>query len=601
MSVFLSVCSVSLLGLVVAHVYLLSRGIMLSDLVTFWLPLELAAFLILFAVIYSEDNWVFVLIVVLVAALHLVSVVYTVPEFQTGSDAIYGYQVVLLTLETGRWTFGTGTGSGLLYSYFPMMFIFTSLWSGIGSIPPFLLTNYGLGLVNLASLLSIRMLCVTLLNFSKRQTNLVLFMYGLNPIIHQVEASFHYEAYAIIFYSLVLLYVLKPQLSASERIIAVISIIAISLSHYFTAYILLLNVVVLGVAYLIIKGTGVHFDLIFMAIVTPLALISSAAVAAFSAQTLQILSILSHVENVSSLLSRLLSLSRSATVNAATAATYLPAPWFGDLASLRNVLTLLLGLIAIFTLCVSISRRLRIRFKRRDMLTYLASAWLFSVFLAVTAYFGVAWNETTFASTGAGIAGFRIASFSFIQFSLFSGLSLSIVLERMDNYFRGRKFGPLKSDTLKVVLAVFLIIVFVSSAVVQAYPRITYESGYASNFYDEYPATFQEPVYLGTWWHAAANHTDAAYINTPLEAFVTGYGWQRYWEDNLTQPSVDLNNNTLSQYFTVYYAVDTLQVQKPSQVYNLTLNPEYVSSKSTKINTIFDTGRIMVLVKPLGV
>lgn len=580
-----------------AHVYLFTRGIALSNLLTFWLPLELAAFLILIAAIYSDDNWVFGLIIILAAALHLVLAAATVPEFQASTDAIYGYQLVNLTLNTGQWTFGAGTGQSHLYSYFPLMFIFTALWSGIGSIPPILLVNYGFVLVNLASFLSLRMLSVDLLNFSKRQANLVLFLYSLTPTIHRVEAKFHYEAYSIIFFALVFLFVLKPKISASERIVAVISILAIALSHYFTAYILLLNAIVILVAYLVLKGARVHTELLFMAIVVPIALISSVAVAQFGHQILVVQSILSHIKDVGTLFSKL-------ATPTDTVATYYPARWFADLATVRNGVILLLGLMAIFTFCVSISRRLGIRFKTRGALTYLAAAWLFSVFFSLAAYYGVAWNDTILATQGPGSARNRIAEFAFIQFAVFSGLGLSILLKKFDNFFHGKKFGSGMSGSLKVALAVCLIVIFASSAVVQAYPRIAYDSGYKPIFFDEYRATFQEPYYLATWWYGVANHTitnsNPWTGSRSLKDFVRGYGWQPWWEDTLNQTGVNINETT-SRYHTVYYAVDTLQVQKPDHLYRQTLNPDYVSSHDTQLNTIFNTGRIMVAYKPTGV
>jgi hypothetical protein len=578
-----------------AHVYLFSRGIPVDNLLTFWLPLELAGFLILLSIIRTDELWVFVLVMVFAASLHLVLAASTVPDFENGTDAIYGYQLVNLTLNTGRWTFGAGTGESLIYSYFPLMFIFTTLWSGIGSIPLFLLVNYGFAFINLSSFLSIRMLCVDLLKFSKRQVNLVLFLYSLTPLIHRVEASFHYEAYAVIFFSLVLLYLLKPNISAAERIVAAISIIAIALSHYFTAYFLLLNAVVLGVTYLLLRGTRINLSLLFMSIVAPLAVISNVAGGNFASQVFRVENVLAHFKNLNSLFTQLTAFSSEAV------ATYYPAPWFAELAFARNITELVLGVLVIFTLCVSVSRRLRIRFKRRDALTYLAATWLFSIIFSFALYYGVAWNETVLASNGPGEAGNRIAEFGFMQFALFAGLGLSILLNSIDKHLRGRNWSFLKPG-IKGALAIFLIIIFASSVVAQAYPRIVYDSGYTPIYFDEYPATFEEPYYLGNWWYGAANHTTAPSRpwtgSIVLFDFVGGYGWQP-WTETLNKSSVDVNN-ARSEYFTVYYGLDVLQVAKPDHLYKLTLNPLYVLSSDPRLDTIFSTGRIIVDCKPLG-
>jgi hypothetical protein len=581
--------------MMLAHVYLYSRGIPIDNLLTFWLPLELAGFLILISIMYTDQVWVFALVMIFAAALHLVLAASTVPEFVNGTDELYGYQLVNLTLNTGHWTFGAGTGESLIYSYFPFMFIFTSLWSGIGSIPPFLLVNYGFAFINLASFLSLRMLCVDLLNFSRRQVNLVLFLYSLTPLIHRVEAVFHYEAYAVIFFSLVLLYLLKPNISAPERIVTVISIIAIVLSHYFTAYFLLLNSLVVGVAYLVLRGTRVNVSLLFMSIVAPLAVISNVAVGNFTSQIFRVENVLAHFKDLSSLFSQLTAFSSEAV------ATYYPAPWFAELAFARNIMELVLGLLAIFTLCISVSRRLRIHFRKRDALTYLAATWLFSLLFSLALYYGVAWDETVLASNGPGEAGNRIAEFGFMQFALFAGLGFSILLNSIENHLRGKRLRFLKPG-MKGILAIFLIIIFASSVVAQAYPRIVYDSGYTPLYFDEYKPTFQEPYYLGSWWYSAANHTTASSRpwtgSRVLFDFVSGYGWQP-WTDTLNQSSVDINSPR-SQYFTVYYGLDVLQVNKPDHLSKQTLDPLYVSSAYTRLDTIFDNGRLMVDCKPIG-
>lgn len=79
---------------------------------------------------------------------------------------------------------------------------------------------------------------------------------------------------------------------------------------------------------------------------------------------------------------------------------------------------------------------------------------------------------------------------------------------------------------MKTFLAIALVVIFVSSAVVQAYPMNAYESHYNPIYYDEFRPAFQEPYYLGNWWNAAANHTTSG--GTPfsgsrgLEDFIVG-------------------------------------------------------------------------------
>jgi hypothetical protein len=236
------------------------------------------------------------------------------------------------------------------------------------------------------------------------------------------------------------------------------------------------------------------------------------------------------------------------------------------------------------------------------MLTYLAAAWLFSVFFSIAAYYGVAWNETILATNGPGAARNRIAEFGFMQFSVFAGLGLAMIFAKLDKSLGRRRIGSLLSGSGKTILAIFLIIIFASTMVAQAYPRVTYDAGYKPIFYDEYPETFQEPYYLGHWWFGARNqsltYTRPWTGSEALKDVVMGYGWQAWWAESLNDSAVNLNNTSTSQYFTVYYAFDTLQISKPDHLYNATLNPEYVSSNDTQVNAIFNTGRIIVLYKP---
>lgn len=575
-----------------AHVYLLTRGFDLDNFLTFWLPLEGAALLVLLSAFHSDDNWVLGLILAFAATLHFVLPISQLPDFNVGSDSIYGYQLVTSTLSTHSWVFGAGTGEAQeVYSNFPLMFIFAALWSGIGSLPPFLIVNYAMAAVNLVAFLTFRMLGLELLNLSKRQVNLALFLYSLTPTLHNVEARFHYEAYAAIFFSLVLLYALKPKISLSEAAVAAISIVAIAFSHYFTAYILLLNAIVIVIAYALLKGTRVQVGILLMTIVVPLATISNVAVRLFESQVLTVENIFTEVNSLTTLLTKF------SAVGSTLNPTYYPALWFGYLATIRNVVLLLLGIFAIVTLCLARKGRFGARIWRKDSLTYVAAIWVFSVFFAVAAYYGIAWTETAIASEGAGSARTRIAEFSFLPFALLAGLGLSILLQKINGRFRVHRIR----STMKTLLAIALVVVFVSSVVVQAYPRAVYESNYIPNYYDEYKPAFQEPYYLGNWWNAVADHATSAGApfsgSRSLRDFVQGYGYQIWWEDSLTSPSVNVNN-TDSSHFNVYYAIDFQQFTRPDPISNQTISHVFVSSGRPGLNMIFNNGRLSVIYKP---
>ena len=586
-----SASSSVLLLIVVMHVYLLNFGIGLDQVLTFWLPLEAAAFLVLFATISSDQNWVLVLILVFAATLHIVLPLRIGPNYPAGEDATFGYQAVTQIMSSGQWTTGVGTGSAnIVYSYFPMMFVFTALWAGIGSIPATIITNYAFPAVNLTALLSVRMLTRSF-GLSKKEANIVLFLYSLTPTIHQIESVFHYEAYAVIFFPIALLYTMKPRISMAERTIALFSILAVAFSHFFTALDLALYCTVLAATYLILRGTRVNLDLAFLSVVIPLAWNAAVASSYFQRQVLSTLDVLRHSRDILTLLNRV---SPGATQ---LGANFYAAPWLAQTATARNLIIVVFSLVAIFTLCFGLSQS-GIRIKRKDALTYMAVIWVFALAFNGTAYFGVNWAQT---SLGLGpSAAARITVFSFIPFAIFCGLGLYLVLNRLELRIHGDKML-----LVKAVLCIVLIVIFTTSAVVQAYSRGFYDSTYHQVYYDEYitwqQSSFLEPIYLGTWWSAANNHTLAS--NDPmagsngLRYFVEAYGYQGWWVDNVSSPYV-AENSRLSSSFTVYYAFDTLNVQLPDHLYNTTLSPQFISSNDTKLNTIFNTGRLIVDFKP---
>jgi len=582
--------SLCLLSVVLIHVYLNTLGVRLDQLLTFWVPLEVAGFMVLLAAFHAEDKWVFPLILGFAAALHLVLPMTLVPDYVFGSDAIYGYQFVSQIMQRGSWVFGLGTGSATTYSAFPMFFVFTALWSGIGSIPVPLIANYAIAILNLTTFLTLRMLNKDLLGLSEHQSNLILFFYSLTPAIHAVDARFHYEAYAIIFFPLVLLYALKPRISNSEIVVALVSVLAITLSHYFTSYILMANAVVLLIAFGILRGSRISRGLLLLSVLAPLAWNGTGfGLSFFERRIIQVQNVFQHVTSLglTQLFSKVLAGTHAVVTN-------YPAPWFNQLATTRNLVIVALSLIAIFSLCFAPGGRFRIRFARKDVFTYLAATWVFSLLFAIAAYYGVAWSETSLATEGAGAFASRVVEFSFFQFAIFSGIGLSILLGKLGRRLHGRKL-----NLTKLTLAALLVFIFLSSAVVQAYPRVAYDSTYTPVFYDEYQSTFQEPYYLGVWWSSAGNNTAP---NSPftgsnvLRDFIRGFGYEVWWETNMTGPLVDVNSS-LSAPFNVHYAVDLMQLQKPDHAENVTLSPQLVSSQNSHINTIFSTGRLEILVK----
>ena len=572
------------------HVYLNTLGVRLDQLLTFWVPLEFAGFMILSAVFYTEDKWVFPLVLGFAAALHLVLPVTLVPNYVFGNDAIFGYQLVSQIMQTGSWVFGSGTGTAVDYSAFPMLFVFTALWSGIGAIPVPLIANYAIAFVNLTTFLTLRMLNKNLLGLSERQSNLILFFYSLTPTIHYVDARFHYEAYAVIFFPLVLLYALKPRISTSETVVALISVLAITLSHYFTSYILIANAVVLLIAFGILRGARVSRGLLLLSILAPLAWDGNGfGFSFFQRQITQMQDVFQHVSTLS-----LTQLFGKVVTGAESVVTNYPAPWFNQLTTIRDLVIVALSLVTIFSLCIAPGGRFRIRLARKDAFTYLAATWLFSLLFVIASYYGVAWNETFLAAEGVGGIGIRLVEFSFIQFAIFSGLGFSILLGKLGGWIHSKKL-----NITELALAALLVFIFLSSAVVQAYPRVAYDSTYRAVFYDEYQSTFQEAYYLGVWWSSAGNNTNP---NSPftgsraLKPYLMGFGRVRWWEDNMSSPDVELNN-TASAQFRVQFAIDLMQLQKGDQTFNMTISPQLVSSQNSQLDTVVSTGRLEILVK----
>lgn len=585
-----SASAIGLLTITLAHVYLFRMGINTPMVLSFWLPLEFAGVLVLYAVLSNDEKWVFPLVLVFAASLHFVLPLALTPNIVATEDAVYGYQKVVDTISSGNWQFNVGTGSALVYSFYPLSFIFAAVWSEVSSIDPALIANFGFAAINLTTFLTIRMLNIDLLKLSEKQSNLVLFLYALTPTIHRVESHMHYEAYAVIFLPLVLMYILKPRISLGERSVALIAIVSIAFSHYFTSYILIMMAIVIAISYLILRGKRIQGGLVIMSIIAPLAWTSTVAQRVFGVNVVQLNSVLSNLQNFNQLLSKL-------TIQASTPlASYYPASWFVQLTFARNVVLLLLGLIAMFSLCISRVGRFKFGISRRDMFSYLAATWIFLIFFTVAAYYGVTWSETVLASEGSGAASNRIAEFSFLTFSVFAGIGLFKVASWLQKRIRGSSL-----EISKLIVSVFLIILFVSGTVVQAYPRAAYDTGYQSAYSDEYPGALQQPFYAGVWWYVVANHTilyrQPFTGSRGVKYIIKGYGHVQWWEDNLTISTVDMNDPN-STAFWVYYAIDTQQVQLPDHLFNVTLSPAIFSSQNETVNMIFNTGRFLILCKP---
>jgi hypothetical protein len=578
---------VGLLGTVLLHVRLFNLGINLNQLLTFWVPLEVAAFLILYATFSNDNKWVLGLILMFAATLHLVLPLAQNPSYVSTEDAIYGYQLIVNTIRSGNWQFGyVGAGSTNSYSLYPLMFVFIAVWSEVSSIPLTIIAIFGMAFINLTTLLTLRMFNTGLLKLPEKASNLILFLYALTPTIHRVESLLHYEAYAVIFLPIIYMYVLRPRLSMAERIVALITILSVAFSHYFTSYILMLNSVVILISYVILRGDRVQVRLLFLTILAPLAWAGVVAATVFGRNLIQVQSVLANIRSLSSLFGKLTA--------EAPVATYYPAPWFTQLASIRNGVIMILGLFAIYELCI---KRTGFRFKARraDMFAYLAGTWIFSVFFSIAAYYGIAWSETVVASNGPAEASNRIAEFSFLNFSIFSGIGAFALISRIQ-----RRAPAKMREFTKVALCALFIFLFVSTVVVQAYPRVAYDSSYHPIFYDEYSSSFQAGYYLGNWWNTYSNHT---YYDRPftgsrgLSPFIGGYGRQTWWEDNITGPPVNINSATSSA-FSAYYAIDTAQLRLPDHLYNMTIDPAYVSSQNTRLNMLFNSGRLVVVNKP---
>ena len=590
-SVWVIVPSVAiLLAIALLHVFLLNLEISANDLLTFWVPLEAAGFLVLYATFSSDAKWVLGLVLAFALSLHLVLPLSGSPNYVSADDPTFGYQRVADTIASGHWIFGAGTGSALTYSFFPMIFVFVAAWSEVSSVSPILIANYGIGLLNLTTFLVLRMLNIDVLKLPEKVSNLVLFFYALTPEIHSVDSLLHYEAYAVIFFPLVIAYVLKPRLSVSETIVALLSVLSIALSHLFTSYMLLFELFAIGITYVLLRGTRIQQSLLFPTAVAVLGWTGTVAVFVFGQSINQLSFVLSKLSNLNALFNKLF----AGSTNPLT--TYYPAPWFSQLSTTRNAVVLLLGVVGVVSLCLSRAGWFKLRISRRDAFTYLSGAWIFSLLFAIAAYYGVVWSETEQVFSCGGCPGSRVVEFAFFNFSIFAGIGIVVIVDRL----RKRLNSP-KLEFTEVLLGVFLIVILVSTTVVQAYPRTAYDSSFSAVFIqDEYTSRFQAPYYVGNWWNGAANHTlenDRPFTGSRvLASFIEGYGYQVWWEDNMTSPYVNMNNITSAQ-FTVYYAIDTQQIQKPDHLYGNTLSPQIISAQNKTVNMIFNCGRIIVLNK----
>lgn len=188
----LTVTVMVLLAVALDHVYLLDAGVITDQLFTFWVPIVIAGLIVFYASWYFKSKFPLLLTVIFTIGFHLIPFV-GIPSGMTWSyNGIYGLQLVTHAQLTNHWTFGYGTvGSGAYqYSFYPLVFIFGSIFSNVSTISSVNIVNYAMPFLSVLVLFAFYLLINGLFNFEQRIKNLMLLFFAFSPYFPALTAIF---------------------------------------------------------------------------------------------------------------------------------------------------------------------------------------------------------------------------------------------------------------------------------------------------------------------------------------------------------------------------------------------------------------------------
>ena len=560
------IVAVSMAIIPLIHVYLLGLGIALSQPFTFWLPLLVLGFLAFYVTITFNSKLPLVLILIFSFTLHLIQFVRQPFGMVWNNDAIFGLQVVEHVLETGRWDFGYGTGSAFSYSFYPLFYVFQSIFSFTSGIPVVLIVKYSMAVLNLLTLMTLYVLVKRLFKLDNKSTNLIVLMFSLNPMFHFFNSYFHAESYAIIFYPLVLLYLLRNESyqlnKQSISVIAILMLATISMAHHLTSYIIGLSVIPVLASYIVWRKSMGRVQIYLLALVFPTLWLMFIAPTILSA----------HVFTFEQLLSSLVHLHIDFFSTPTASHAYYASELSLSLSWLRNMTLLSL----------TVTGLVRYRFnenKKSQIFRYFVVLLFLLSTIAIISLFGGIWGEAAGNRT-------RFLEFAYFPIAIFSGLGIGIIVQKqgIKNLFKQR--------ASKSLFILALVILFVPPTIFNAFARFNYDPAYYPSSCDEYTVAPEQKHALGLWVQINVNSSGPTVLTGSgdyvANRYIIGYGqFQGPWYPDLFNVTLIGEPLPYLERYTLYYVVNINNLQLPDTL-GRKLNEFDIQFLDAYLNNIYD-------------
>ena len=552
------------------HVYYLRLGAFYDHYFTFWLPILIIGFLALYATLTSDTKFPLILIFIFSLTLHLIQFIRQPANMIWNPDAIYALQLVNNVIKTGHWDFGYGTDAAYAYSFYPLFYLFQLTLSLVPSFSPMLVIKYSMAILNLLTLLTFYALINGLFDLDVKSKNLIVFMFSLNPMFHAFNSYGHAESYAVIFYPLILLYVLKQR--GSDRsvkrptaAVAILLLITVSMSHHFTSYMVAFSLLVPTLLlYFISRRFFGKIQLHFLALISPLTWLMFIASYVFTTHSELLLDIASKLTFIHKFVGYIPS-------PAASSLTYYPSEFLMQITLLRNLMLVLFTFLGFF--CYSILKKERTYAYLKVLLLIYSGLTFFLLFIVDWSSFILMIDVRT-----------RIVEFSFFLIAFFSSLGIILVIRKIE------KITPkfLKNRFMRPTLALIFVIIFVPSTIFSAFPRFMYDPTYSPILHEEFCVVPEQQYALGCWVYLHVNSYERTVFSGSLSAhrYVIGYGlFQGSWSPEMF--NVTLTEIPEDAWNTVFFVVNEYNFRLPDR-FGRKLDAPTVQFLNKDFNRIYD-------------
>jgi hypothetical protein len=495
-------------------------------------------------------------------------------------DAIYALQLVNHVNLTGHWSFSYGTGMAFDYSLYPLMYLFQSMLSSVLSISPTLCIKYSMAIINLITLLTLYALVNGLFGLSSKTKNLVILMFSLNPQFQGFDSYGHAESFAIILLPLILLCVLgqeNPKRSTGKSVVAVILLVAVTMSHHFTSYMIALSLLLPAFLLYLESGRFVgRRHLYVLALILPLAWSTLNANLLFA----------SHITNASDILRSLgyvQPLVGYSYSSIDVSVIYYPSNFSKQITLLRYFLMFLIALVGLMWY----SNRSINRSNEKKVYNHFKILLLFFGVLTFLLLYCVDWTHISIPDIRD-----RIVAFSYFPIAFFLALGIATVSGKISKIIpRDSRDKFAWKCVIKPATICLFMLVFLPTTIFSAFPRLNYDTQYHSVTYTEYNVAPEEQYALGCWVRINLNQTSSNVIFTgsiSAQKYVIGYGlFQGTWSAQM----VDVAEIPITLDHAVFYVVNIYNLQLPDES-GQKLNATTLQTLNEGFGRLYDNGAI---------